>query len=90
MTRFSPVVFPFQARGELRSGTHRTTFYSENRVLRRLGNSEFDHCLGRDPDLLLRLGINARARLSLLLHQLAKAGQNEFAVLFSRFRGQDT
>ena len=33
----------------------------------------------------MHLGIKARARLPLLFHQLAKAGQNEFAVLFDRF-----
>jgi hypothetical protein len=38
--------------------------------------------------LLLRLGIKARACLPLFLHQLGKAGQNEFAVLFSRFVSQ--
>ena len=40
---------------------------------------------GRNPDLLLRLGIKARARFSLLFHQLAKAGQNELAGLSDRF-----
>jgi len=35
--------------------------------------------------ILLRLGIKTRARLPLLFHQLAKAGQNEFAVLFDLF-----
>jgi hypothetical protein len=47
-----------------------------------------EHGFGWNPDLLLRLGIKARARLPLLFHQLAKAGQNEFAVLFSRFVSQ--
>ena len=59
-------------------------FYSENCVLCHFGDSEFEHGFGRNPDLLLRLGIKARARLPLLFHQLAKAGQNEFAVLFCR------
>ena len=59
--------------------------YPENRVLRRLGNSESDDGLGRDLDLLLRLWIEARARLPLLLYQLAKARQNEFSVLFDLF-----
>ena len=62
--------------------------YSENRVLRSLGNSEFDDGLGRNLDLLLRLGIKARARLSLLFHQLSKAWQNKFARLFGRFVSQ--
>src|SRR5262245_25520272 len=65
-------------------------FYSENCVLCHLGDSEFKYGFGRNPDLLLRLGIKARARLPLLFHQLAKAGQNEFAGLFSRFVSQST
>jgi hypothetical protein len=60
-------------------------FYSENCVLCHLSDSEFEHGFSWNPELLLRLGIKARTRLPLLLHQLAKAGQNEFAVLFSRF-----
>ena len=59
--------------------------YSENCVLRRLGDSEFDYGLGWNLDLLLRFGIEARARFPLLLHQLAEAGQDKFAVLFGRF-----
>ena len=39
---------------------------------------------------MLRLWIKARARLSLLLHQLAKAGQYKFAVLFNLFVGERT
>jgi len=67
-----------------------TTFYSENCVLCHFGDSEFEHGFGGNPDLLLRLGIKARARFSLLLHQLAKAGQNEFAGLFGRFVSEST
>ena len=48
-------------------------FYSENRVRGHFSDSEFENGFGRNPDLLLRLGIKARARFSLLLHQLAKA-----------------
>ena len=59
--------------------------YSENRVLRRLGDSEFDDGLGWNPDLLLRLGIESRPRFSFLFHQLLKAWQYEFAVLFDLF-----
>jgi hypothetical protein len=59
--------------------------YSENCVLCHLGDSEFEHGFGWNPDFLLRLGIKAHARLPLLFDQLAKAGQNEFAVLFGRF-----
>ena len=40
--------------------------YSENRVLRRLGDSEFDDGLSWNPDLLLRLGVKAHARFSFL------------------------
>jgi hypothetical protein len=63
-------------------------FYSENCVLCHLGDSEFDHGFGWNPDLLLRLGIKARARLPLLFHQLAKTGQGKFAVLFNLFVGE--
>ena len=59
--------------------------YSENCVLCHLGDPEFEHRFGWNPDLLLRFGIKTRARLPLLFDQLAKAGQNEFAVLFDRF-----
>ena len=59
--------------------------YSENRVLCRLGDSEFDDGLGWNLDLLLRLWIEAGARLPLLLYQLTKPGQDEFAVLFDFF-----
>ncbi|HKN75547.1 MAG TPA: hypothetical protein VJW94_10255 [Candidatus Acidoferrum sp.] len=37
---------------------------------------------------MLRLWIKARARLPLLLHQLAKTGQDKFAVLFNLFVGE--
>jgi hypothetical protein len=37
---------------------------------------------------LLRLGIKTRARLPLLLHQLAKTGQDKFTVLFNLFVGE--
>ena len=36
----------------------------------------------------MRLWIKARARLPLLLHQLAKTGQDKFAVLFNLFVGE--
>jgi hypothetical protein len=41
-----------------------------------------------ESDFLLRLWINADASLPLLLHQLAKTGQDKFAVLFDRFVGE--
>jgi hypothetical protein len=62
--------------------------YPQNRILCRLGDSEFDDSLGRNLDLLLCLRIKARARLPLLLHELAKTGQDEFPVLFDRFIGE--
>ena len=65
-------------------------FYSENCVLCHFSDSEFENGFGRNPDLLLRLGIKARARSPLLLHQLTKAGKNKFAVLFGRFVSQST
>ncbi len=61
----------------------RLLFYPQNRVLCGLGNTKFDDGLGWNLDLLLRLWIKARARFSLLLHQLAKTGQDKFAVLSS-------
>ena len=59
--------------------------YSENCVLCHLRDSEFEHGFGWNPDLLLRFGIKTRASLPLLFDKLAKARQNEFAVLFDRF-----
>src|SRR5208282_1652 len=57
----------------------------ENRVLCRLGDSEFDDGLSWNLDLLLRLWIEAGASLPLLLYELAKARQDEFAVLSNFF-----
>jgi hypothetical protein len=57
----------------------------ENRFLCRLGDSEFDDGLGWNLDLLLRLWIEASTRFPLLLYQLAKSRQDEFAVLFNLF-----
>jgi hypothetical protein len=62
--------------------------YPQNRVLCRLGDSEFDDSLGWNLDLLLRLWIEARACFPLLLQQLAKTRQDKFAVLFGRFVGE--
>jgi hypothetical protein len=71
------------------SSTHaELLLYSENRVLCHLGDSEFEHDFGWNPDLLLRLGIKTHTRRPLLFHQLAEGGQNEFAVLFDLFVGQ--
>jgi len=61
----------------------------EPRLLRfyGFGDSEFDvdDSLGWNFDLLLRLGIEACTCLPLLLYELAKTRQDEFAVLFSLF-----
>ena len=65
-----------------------TTSLPQNRVLYGLGDSKFDDGLGRNLDLLFRLGIEAGASLPFLLYDLAKAGQDEFAVLFDRFVGE--
>jgi hypothetical protein len=62
----------------------------QNRVLCRLGDSEFDDGLGWDLDFLLCLGIEASACFPLLLYELAKAGHDEFAVLFGIFVGDGT
>ena len=56
--------------------TARLLLDPQNRVLCGLGNTKFDDGLGWNLDLLLRLWIKARARLPLLLHQLAKTGQD--------------
>jgi len=62
--------------------------YPKNRVLCRLGDSEFDDSLGWNLDLLLGLRIEADASFPFLLYELAKSGQDEFAVLFDRFVGE--
>ena len=56
-------------------------FNPKDGILRGLRDPEFNDGLGRDLDLLLRLGIDAGSRFPLLLHELAKARQDEFAVL---------
>src|SRR5690349_13144479 len=66
----------------------RLLLYPQNRVFCCLGDSEFEDGLGWNLDFLLRLRIKARARLPLLLHQLAKTGQDKFAVVFDRFVGE--
>jgi hypothetical protein len=63
----------------------RLLLYPQNRVLRRLRDSELDDGLGWNLDPLLCLGINPGARFPLLLHKLAKTGQDKFAVFFDRF-----
>ena len=73
----SPIVHPFQL-----------LLYPQNRVLRRLRDSEFHDGLGGNLDFLLCLGVNPGARFPLLLHKLAKTRQDKFAVLFDRFVGE--
>ena len=66
----------------------RPLLYPQNRVFCRLGDSEFDDGLGWNLDLLLRLRIEAGASFPFLLYELAKSGQDEFAVLFDCFVGE--
>ena len=55
--------------------------YSENFVPCHLGDPEFEHGFGWNPDLLLCLGIKTRARLPLLLYQLTnRADAGEFRL----------
>src|SRR5258707_14428885 len=63
----------------------RLLLYPKNRIFCRLGDAKFNDGFGWNLDLLLRLRIKARARFSLLLYELAKTGQDKFAVLFNRF-----
>jgi hypothetical protein len=57
----------------------------QNRVLRRLRDSEFDDGFGWNLDPLLCLGIYPGACFPLLLHKLAETGQDKFAVFLDRF-----
>ena len=66
------------------------TTLPQNPVLCGLGNPKFDDRLGWNLDLLLRLWIETRARLPLLLYEFAKTGQDKFAVLFYLFVGERT
>ena len=61
--------------------------YTQNRVLCRLRDSEFDDGLGWDLDFLLCLGIEASTCFPLLLYELPKSRHDEFAVLFGGFVG---
>jgi hypothetical protein len=60
----------------------------ENSIFRCFGDSEFDHCLGWNLDLLLGLGIDAGTGFSLLFQQFAKTGQDEFSILLDLFVGK--
>jgi hypothetical protein len=62
-----------------------TSLPPESRPSPPFGDSEFDDGFGWNLDLLLRLRIKARPRFPLLLYELAKTGQDKFAVLFNRF-----
>src|SRR5580704_4921020 len=68
----------------------RLLLYPKDRVSCRLSDSEFDDSLGWNLDFLLRLRIEAGARFPLLLYELAKTGQDKFAVLFDLFVGERT
>jgi hypothetical protein len=61
--------------------------YPQDCILRSLSDAEFYDGFGWNLDLLLRCGINSVAGFPFLLHQLAKTGQDEFAVLFGGFAG---
>ena len=61
--------------------------YPQDCILRSLSDVEFYDGFGWNLDLLLRCGINPVAGFPFLLHQLAKTGQDEFAVLFGGFAG---
>jgi hypothetical protein len=54
---------------------------SENRVLRRFRDAEFQNGFCGNFDLLACRGIPAEARLPLLLYELAEAGKRELALL---------
>jgi hypothetical protein len=71
--------------GDSQKWKNRLLLYPKNAVLCCLSDSEFDDGLGWNLDLLLGLGIEARARFPLLLYELAEAWQDEFAVLFDLF-----
>ena len=78
-----PATLPAQPQSSMTAAViSQLLFYSENCLLCHFGDSEFEHGFGRNPDLLLRLGIKARARPPLLFHQFAKAGQDEFTGLW--------
>jgi hypothetical protein len=71
--------------GPKRTRGARLLLHPKNCVFCRLGDSEFDDGFGWNLDLLLRFRIEADASLPFLLYELAKAGQDEFAVLFDLF-----
>ena len=75
----------FQLAAETSPPNAELLLYSEDRVLRRLGDSEFNDGLGWNLDLLLCPWVEAGASLPLLLHQLAKPRQDEFTGLFNLF-----
>jgi hypothetical protein len=60
-------------------------FRSENCVFCSLRDPEFNDRLGRNLDLLLCLWVDAGTRFPLLLYQLPKVRQREFAFLANRF-----
>src|SRR5262249_5324863 len=81
----SRIFTPAGSRAAIPHKRQKLLLYSENRVLSGFGDSEFNHDLGWNSDLLLRLWIKPRTRLPLLFYQLAKSWQNEFAVPFDLF-----
>jgi len=57
-----------------RSEYRKLFLHSENRISCRFGNTKFDNDFGWNLDLLLRLGIDSSACLSLLFDELTKTG----------------
>src|SRR5579864_5947869 len=62
-----------------------TLLLRSDRVFRGLGDAEFHHRLGLDLDRFAGLRVAAYASLAMRLHQTAKAGHNEDAVLLGLF-----
>src|SRR5260370_686194 len=60
----------------------------KNRVLSGLGDTKFNDGFRRNLKFLSSLWIQADASLPLLFHELAKARQDEFALLFDFFVGE--
>ena len=61
---------------------------AQNRVLRRLGDTEFEHPLGRNVNLLARSWIPTHPGLAIHQNQLAQSRNCEgvFGILVSEFR----
>jgi hypothetical protein len=60
---------------------------TENRILCRLSDAEFDNGLSGNLNLLLRLGVEPGASFPLLFYELSKPRHDEFAALSGSFVG---